>query len=63
MPYYQEGCDVDSFAYDSVLKPNLSSANLRETHSTTRTFGGLGACFFIGLNSPLNKFSFVSNII
>jgi hypothetical protein len=30
MPYYQEGCNVDSFAYVSVLKPNLPSAIMRE---------------------------------
>ena len=42
MPYYQKGCDVDSFAYDSVLKPNLSSANKRETLITTLAMGGLG---------------------
>jgi hypothetical protein len=42
MPYYQEGCDVNSFAYVSVLKPNLSSANMRETLVTTLAPGGLG---------------------
>jgi hypothetical protein len=35
MPYYQEGCDVDNFAYVSVLKPHISSANMRETLVTT----------------------------
>jgi hypothetical protein len=35
MPYYQEGCDVDSCAYVLVLKPNISSANIGETHFTT----------------------------
>jgi hypothetical protein len=35
MPYYQERCDVDSFAYVLVLKPNISSANMRETLVTT----------------------------
>jgi hypothetical protein len=35
MPYYQEGCDADSFAYVSVFKPNISSANMRETLVTT----------------------------
>jgi hypothetical protein len=30
MPYYQEGCNVDSFAYVSVLKHNISSAKTRE---------------------------------
>ena len=45
MSYYQEGCDVDSFAYDSVLKPNLSSANMRETLITTHAPGGFGPCF------------------
>ena len=45
MPYYQEGCDVDSFAYDSVLKSNLSSANVRETLVTILAPGGLGYFF------------------
>ena len=30
MSYYQEGCNVDSFAYDSVLKDHLT--NLWQTH-------------------------------
>jgi len=42
MSYYQEGCDVDSFAYDSVLKPNLSSANMRETIIKTHSPDSLG---------------------
>ena len=45
MLYYQEGCDVDSFAYDSVLKPNLSSANMRDTLVTTLELSGLGDFF------------------
>ena len=45
MSYYQDGCGVDSFAYDSVLKPNLSSANMRETLITSLTPGGLGHYF------------------
>jgi hypothetical protein len=35
MPYYQEGYDVDSFVYISMLKPNISSANMKETLVTT----------------------------
>jgi hypothetical protein len=35
MSYYQEGCDVYSFVYVSVLKPNISSANMREILVTT----------------------------
>jgi hypothetical protein len=31
MPYFQEGCDVDIFAYISMLKPNISNTNMRET--------------------------------
>jgi hypothetical protein len=42
MPYYQEGCNVDSFAYVSVLKPNISSANIRETLVTTLALVDLG---------------------
>jgi hypothetical protein len=42
MSYYQEGCDVDSFAYVSVLKPNLSSANRREILVTTHAPDGIG---------------------
>jgi hypothetical protein len=45
MPYYQEGCDVDSFTYVLVLKSNLSSANMRETFVTTLAPDGLGHCF------------------
>jgi hypothetical protein len=43
--YYQEGCNVDSFAYVSVLKPNLPSAFMRETRITTHAPGGFGAYF------------------
>ena len=57
MPYYQEGCDVDSFAYDSVLKPNLSIANMRESIVTTLAPGGLGHCFSVGVDSLLIKIS------
>jgi len=39
MPYYQKGCDVDGFAYDSVLKSNLSSANMGETLVTKLALG------------------------
>jgi len=42
MSYYQEGCDVDSSVYVLLLKPNLSSANKRETLITTLAMGGLG---------------------
>jgi hypothetical protein len=42
-PYYQEGCNVDSFAFVSVLKPNLPSAIMRETLFTTRAPDGFGA--------------------
>jgi hypothetical protein len=42
MPYYQEGCNVDSFAYVSVLKPNLPSTIMRETLITTLEPGGFG---------------------
>jgi hypothetical protein len=42
MLYYQEGCNVDSFAYLLVLKPNLSTANMRETLVTKLAPGGLG---------------------
>jgi hypothetical protein len=42
MLYYQEGCDVDSFAYVSVLKHNISSANMRETLVTTLSPVDLG---------------------
>ena len=45
MSYYQEGCDVDSFAYDSVLKPNLTSANMREILVTTHAPCGFGPYF------------------
>jgi hypothetical protein len=45
MSYYQEGCDVDSFAYVLMLKPNLSSANMRETLDTTLAPSGLGPYF------------------
>jgi hypothetical protein len=45
MPYYQEEHDVDSFAYVCVLKPNLSSANMRETLVKTLALCGLGPCF------------------
>jgi hypothetical protein len=45
MPYYQEGCNVDSFAYVSVLKPNLPSAIMRETLFTTSAPDGFGAYF------------------
>ena len=45
MAHYQEECDVDSFAYDSVLKPNLSIANMRESIVTTLAPGGLGHYF------------------
>ena len=45
MLYYQEGCKVDSFAYDSKLKSNLSSANMRETLVTSLAPGGIGYCF------------------
>ena len=45
MMYYQEGCNVDSFAYVSVLKPNLPSASMRETLIAALVLGGLGACF------------------
>jgi hypothetical protein len=42
MPYYQEGCDVDSFSYVLVLKPNLLSANMRETLATIYAPNGHG---------------------
>jgi len=42
MSYYQEGCDIDSSVYVLLLKPNLSSANKRETLITTLAMGGLG---------------------
>ena len=58
MAHYQEECDVDSFAYDSVLKSNLSSANVRETLVTILAPGGLGY-FSIGMNSPLNNLSII----
>jgi hypothetical protein len=45
MPYYQDGCNVDSFAYVSMLKPNLPSVIMRETLITTHAPGGFGACF------------------
>ena len=45
MAHYQEECDVDTFAYDSVLKSNLSSANVRETLVTILAPGGLGYFF------------------
>jgi hypothetical protein len=45
MPYYREGCNVDSFAYVSVLKPNLPSAILRETLTTTHAPDVFGAYF------------------
>jgi hypothetical protein len=41
MSYYKEECDVDSSAYVSVLKLNLSSANMRETLVTTLALGDL----------------------
>jgi hypothetical protein len=36
---------VDSFAYVSVLKPNLPSAIMRETLTTTHAPDGFGAYF------------------
>jgi hypothetical protein len=45
MLYYQEGCDVDSFAYVSMLKLNLSSANMREILVTTLAPDDLGHYF------------------
>jgi hypothetical protein len=42
MTYYQKGYDVDSFAYVSVLKPNISSANMRKTLITTLALIDLG---------------------
>jgi hypothetical protein len=45
MPYYQEGCNVDSFAYVSVLKPNLPSVIMRETLTTTHEPDGFGSYF------------------
>jgi hypothetical protein len=45
MPYYQEGCNVDSFAYVLVLKSNPPSGMLRETLFTTHAPDGFGAYF------------------
>jgi hypothetical protein len=42
MPYYQEGCVIESFAYVSVLKPNISSDNMRKILVTTLSPVDLG---------------------
>ena len=71
MSYYQEGCGVDSFPYDSVLKPNLSSANMRESDSnlsSANTYhitytGWSWTLFSVGIDCLLNKLFIECKII
>ncbi len=57
MSYYQEGYNVDSFAYISVLKMvNLIKRELNQY------LGGFGGMNQVEMDSPLNKLSIESKI-